>query len=410
MIEGLPGGAMARHARGAIRRLAVANAVSNVGNWAATTALALAIFYQTKSAVWLSSAFLFTQLPSALLAPVGGLIADRLDRKRVMVTCDVLGALCYAGMALVHAPIALIAIGAVAAVLHMPFGPSARAAVPNLVGEDDLSWGNGTLAAAGNVGNLLGPALGGIVFAFASADAVFWANAVSFVVSAGVIVTMRGRFAAERSGAADEKRGDIWDGVRFIRRHPTLVTLTAVGAITYIATEMASVADLPMVRHFGVGGAGYGVLNTIWGAGGLIGGLVAARVVTREREPATAVYSVVVFGAFVAAVGISPWFGLIPVFTFAFAASDSFAFVGFNGIYQRGTPDAIRGRVFAAVGGVMTLASALSFVVAGFLVEAVGWRPVYFGGGLIDIACGCVLAVFVLGRGRDAPVEMPSKK
>ena len=133
---------------------------------------------------------------------------------------------------------------------------------------------------------------------------------------------------------------------------------------------------------------------------------MAARVVTRQREPAAAVYSVVLFGAFVAAVGLSPSFGLIPPLMFVFAFCDSFAFVGFNGIYQRGTPDAIRGRVFAAVRGVMTLASALSFAFAGFLVEAVGWRPVYLVGGLIDVACGCILALSVLGRGRTAALEV----
>jgi MFS family permease len=76
-----------------------------------------------------------------------------------------------------------------------------------------------------------------------------------------------------------------------------------------------------------------------------------------------------------------------------FAGSDSFAFVGFGGIYQRGTPDAIRGRMFAAVGAITTLATAASFGFAGFLVEAVGWRPVYLGGGLVDVACAGVLAV-----------------
>jgi MFS family permease len=82
-----------------------------------------------------------------------------------------------------------------------------------------------------------------------------------------------------------------------------------------------------------------------------------------------------------------------PLFTLLFAFSDSFAFVGFNGIYQRRTPDAIRGRVFAAVGAVMTFATAASFGFAGFLVDAVGWRPVYLGGGLVDVACAAALAM-----------------
>jgi MFS family permease len=115
--------------------------------------------------------------------------------------------------------------------------------------------------------------------------------------------------------------------------------------------------------------------------------------VTRATEPAAAVLGCLVFGAFVAAVGAAPWFALIPLFALLFAASDSFAFVGFNGIYQRRTPDAIRGRMFAAVGAIMTFASAVSFGFAGFLVDAVGWRPVYLGGGLVDVACAVAVAL-----------------
>jgi len=362
------------------------------------------VFTRTHSTVWLAATFLFTQLPSALAAPIGGLIADRLDRRRVMIVCDLLGASCYVAMAVVRAPAGLIFLGSVAALLHMPFGPSSRAAVPNLVDEDDLSWANGTLAAAGNVGNLIGPALGGALFAVASAGVVFLLNAASFVISAGVIATIRASFRSEGRSPEERQRGGAWDGARFIWRHPTLLTLTVVGAITYMATEVVNVAELPLVQHFGVGGIGYGVMVTIWGAGGLLGGLVAARVVTRASEPAAAIYGVIVFGGFVAAVGLSPWFGLVPAFMFLFAFSDSFAFVGFNGIYQRGSPDEIRGRVFAAVGGVMTLAGAMSYVFAGFLVGAVGWRPVYLVGGATDVACGIVLGVVVLNRRQQTDV------
>ncbi|HEY1331242.1 MAG TPA: MFS transporter [Actinomycetota bacterium] len=401
---------MVQRARGSIRRLAAASAVSNIGNWAASVALALAIFAKTDSTVWLSASFLFTQLPSALAAPLGGLIADRLNRQRVMIVCDLAGAACYVGMALVTSPAALIALGSVAALLHMPFGPASRAAVPNLVEEDDLSWANGTLAAAGNVGNLIGPAVGGALFALTGAGSVFWANAVSFVASALLIATMRGRFAAERDTKEERPRGAIWEGVRFIWHHPTLLTLTAIGAITYIATEVTWVADLPLIHHFGVGGVGYGVMNMVWGAGGLLGGLVAARVVTKAKEPAAAVYGTLVFGAFVGAVGVAPWFGLIPAFLFVLAFADSFAFVGFNGIYQRDSPDAIRGRVFAAVGGVMTLATAVGFTFAGFLVQATGWRPVFVVGGLIDVACALVLGFVLLGRSATSRVAVPSGK
>ena len=139
-------------------------------------------------------------------------------------------------------------------------------------------------------------------------------------------------------------------------------------------------------------------MNVAWGAGRIAGALIAARIVTKDSETTAAVAGVLVFGIFVAAVGVAPWFALIPVFSLLFAGSDSFAFVGFNGIYQRATPDAIRGRMFAAVGAITTFASAVSFGFAGFLVEAAGWRPVYLGGGLIDVACAAVLGVILRRR------------
>src|SRR5690348_15882501 len=97
--------------RGDVWRLAAGSAVSNTGNWAATVALALVVYARTGSAVWLSASFLFTQVPSALAAPLSGMIADRVDRKRTMITCDLLGAAAYAGMAVTGSPLGLITLG-----------------------------------------------------------------------------------------------------------------------------------------------------------------------------------------------------------------------------------------------------------------------------------------------------------
>ncbi len=387
---------MASRTRGDVWLLAGASAASNTGNWAASVALALVVFAKTGSTVWLSASFLFTQVPSAPVAPLSGMMADRLDRKRIMIICDLLGAAAYLGMAVTGRPLLLIMLGSVAALLHAPFGPAARAAVPNLAGEADLTWANGTLAAASNVGPLAGPAVGGVLYATAGAGPAFLANAASFAISAASIAAIRRRFRGEHPAATDiPAHNSIWAGARFLRHNPTLLTLTLVGAVTFLATEIVAVADLPLIHDFGVGGVGYGIMNVAWGAGGLAGALVAARIVTKDSETTAAVAGVLVFGLFVAAVGVAPWFALVPLFSLLFAGSDSFAFVGFNGIYQRGTPDEIRGRMFAAVGAITTFASAVGYGFAGFLVEAAGWRPVYFGGGLIDVACAAVLAVIL---------------
>jgi MFS family permease len=255
------------------------------------------------------------------------------------------------------------------------------------------------------VGQLAGPAVGGVLYAAVGAGPAFAANAVSFVISAALIAAVRGQFRSNDPAASDTgaPNSSIWAGARFLRHSRALLALTVVGAVTFMATELVAVADLPLVHDFGVGGVGYGIMNVAWGAGGLAGALAAARIVTRDRETAAAVAGVLVFGLFVAAVGVAPWFALIPVFSLLFAGSDSFAVVGFSGIYQRGTPDAIRGRMFAAVGAITTFASAASFGFAGFLVEAAGWRLVYLGGGLIDVACAAVLAMIL--RHADVPLS-----
>jgi predicted MFS family arabinose efflux permease len=124
-------------------------------------------------------------------------------------------------MAVTSAPLPLITLGSLAALLHSPFGPSSRAAVPNLAGAADLSWANGTLSAATNVGQLAGPALGGVLYAAVGAGPAFWVNAASFVASAGCIAAIRGRFRSETPQSSAGGKGEVWAGVGFIWRHGT---------------------------------------------------------------------------------------------------------------------------------------------------------------------------------------------
>jgi MFS family permease len=308
-------------------------------------------------------------------------------------------------MAWTYKPAWLIALGSTAVLLHAPFGPSSQSAIPNLAGPADLTWANGTLSAASSLGPLIGPAIGGVLYSGVGPGAAFGINALSFAISACLVAVIRRPFRSDGRQARGRDRAGVWDGARFMLSQPTLLTLTVTGAITFMATEIAAVADLPLIHQFGVGGTGYGIMNVAWGAGGLIGARLAARTVSEATETTAAVIGVIVFGAFVAAVGACLWFPVIPALMLLFAGADAFAFVGFGGIYQRRTPDALRGRMFAAVGAVTRLATAVSFAAAGFIVQAAGWRPVYLGGGLVDVACGILLAVaFRRGRPSDATV------
>ena len=130
-----------------------------------------------------------------------------------------------------------------------------------MAGDSQLTWANGTLAAASNVGQLAGLALVVFLHAFAGAGVAFVANAVSFAVSAAFVAAVRGPFRSENPEAETNtpETGSMWAGVRFLWHNGTLLTLTVVGAVTFLATEIIAVADLPLIHHFGVGGVG------LWG-------------------------------------------------------------------------------------------------------------------------------------------------
>jgi hypothetical protein len=160
----------------------------------------------------------------------------------------------------------LIVLGSVAALLHAPFGPATQAAVPNLAGEADLAWANGTLAAASNVGQLAGPAVGGVLYAAVGAGPAFAANAVSFAISATLVAIIRGQFRGKHPAASDSgaPSSSIWAGARFLWHNTTLLGLSFGFA------------------GFLVGAAGWG---TVYLGGGLIDVACAAvlAVILRRR-------------------------------------------------------------------------------------------------------------------------------
>jgi MFS family permease len=146
----------------AVRRLAAARLISVVGGSASFTALMVTVYELTGSATWLAAALLFTFGVSGFLAPLGGAIADRFDRKRVMVVSDLLGVAAYLALTFLHGdPGVLLALAFVAAAVAQPFYWASGAAIPNLVGEDQLAWANSLVALGRNAGIMIGPAVGG---------------------------------------------------------------------------------------------------------------------------------------------------------------------------------------------------------------------------------------------------------
>ena len=390
--------------RSAVRRLALARLISITGGAAAFAALNFTIYERTGSAAWLSASLLLTFGASGLFAPLGGVLGDRFDRRKVMIASDLAGAVAFGAMAFVEDPALLLAIGFVTAVVETPFWSASQAAIPNLVGKDDLAWANGLVQVGANAGIMLGPAVGGVLLAAVGAGMVFGLNAVSFVLSALVVATVRGRFSEDRSELEDEHRG-LKAGFVFIRHDRVLRVLVLAWTVFVLGIGMVMVADVPLVELFGAGATGYGMLIGAWGAGSVIGSL-AGRMLNEGNESRALFAGTVLIGVTTAGVALSPWFVAVLVLILLAGLADAIVMVADRSIQQRRTPDVVRSRVVSASESVITIALAAGFVLGGPAIELIGPRGVYALGGAFAFVGAVVLLPILRASRREQVSEL----
>lgn len=376
----------------AIRRLALALFVSATFSEAAYVALAFGLYRQTGSGLWLAAVFLLTMGIPGFLNPIAGVIADRYDRRRVMVTADALAAAAFVVLIFTQAPAAMLVVAFVGAVVERPFGPALRAAVPNLVEPAQLTRANGTMAMAWHLSGVVGLTLGGLLFAEFGPSWVFGLNAVSFLVSSGLVASVRGRFSSEHADADTEGEfHGVLAGFRFIRARQILFAFLVAWGLIYFAVDIVLVAEPALVTGLGAGALGYGLLGGVWSGASLLGATIGRRVTRRWEAPAVALEtSMTAVGLGV--VSLSTAFP-VALAGWGFAGTfDAIGEVAGNSVIQRETPDVVRGRVFAAYSMVGMLGNSLAFVTGGLLLDALGPRPVYGVGAAVSL----VATVFLL--------------
>ena len=340
----------------------------------------------------LSAALLLTFGVTGFIGPLAGLLGDRYDRKKVLIASDLTGAACFAMMALGEDPAWLLVWAFLSAVAEAPFWSASEAAIPNLAGEEHLSWANSLLGVSRSAGITLGPAIGGALVAAVGPRAVFGLNAGSFVVSAAIVMTVHARFSGERSQEEEQQHQGLRAGFAFLLKDPVLRTMLLAWIVFITGMGMSMVADVPLTEQFGAGAFGYGLLITSWGGGSVIGSLLG-RYMKQGSEGTWLVCASAIIAAMGLGIAFSPWFWLIVVLLFVFGLADGTTFVAEQNLRQRRAPDAVRSRVAAAYVGVLNALLAVSFIAAAFVVPAIGPQPTYGIGG---VTAG--LAVFVLLR------------
>jgi MFS family permease len=354
------------------------------GTFAAGISLTYVLYERTGSAGWVSATALLTWGVPGFLGPVAGAVADRFDRRRLMIWSEVAAGVCWIALSLTDRPSAMLAVAFVASVLLTPYLPASGAAIPNIAGLEHLSWANSLMATGRYAALTLGPLIGGVLVTVDPAW-VFLGNAATFFASAVLTTSVRADFAdpARDPNAVTEDRG-IAAGFRLVRADPVLRTLLLSFFVFILGMAMGLVADPVLSVDFGWGSLGFGLLTAFWGAGTIVGAWFA-RGVTPEKEARW----MIGFSALVAVCGFgiatAPWFGVVLFWNALFGITDGPTQVVEQNLIQRRTPDHVRSRVFGFYEASMHVALVIALTAGGFVVPALGAQGTYAIGGVFGL-------------------------
>jgi MFS family permease len=368
--------------------------ISFAGDAVSMVALVVLVVQITGSASAVGGALVARLLPT-LASPLAGVLADRVDRRVILVANDLVRAVLVLGMVFTRDLVALYVLAFLMGLARTFFNPTIRAAFPSVVGEGDLTRANALISGTYSVSIMAGPALGGMLVASSGVNAAFLLDAVTYLVSAAFLsrIPLPRPRVESREGFVKELQTSL--SYLAAARVPLAIVVGAFLTILTINVTVPAEVFLAKVT-FDAGDAGYGLLVGLWGGGMVVGSALAA--VLGGRVGLLPLYFLSIFAAALALAGT----GVASAFTLALGAltvagaSNGIDNVTTDTILQKQVPDALLGRVFSVRFLGYSAGEALAYVAGGVIVDAVGPRSTYLLAGTATAAAGLLILFIVL--------------
>lgn len=378
--------------------------VSLVGSGLSEFALGLWVYQRSGSITQFGFVFLFKVLPTILLSPLAGVVADRRDRRITMILAD-------AGAALTTVVVAALLLTGQLQVWHVYLitciasacntfqTPAYHAALPQLIDRNQLGRANGLLQLAQAAADILTPALAGLLVTTIRVEGVLLVDGLTFLFAVAVMLAVR--FPAVVSSPAQVEKQSLFRQVTFgwtyIKARPGLMGLMVLFAIVYFLSGMIGVLIIPMVLEFATPDT-LGVILSVAGSGLLVGSLILSAWGGPKNRMAGVAGFGALFGLCLALIGVRP--SVVMVAAFAFGAHGCLPFInGLNqAIWQSKVPPEVLGRVLAIRQMVTRVAQPAAFVIAGLLADQI-FEPLLSTDGLLTGSVGLWIGV---GPGRGS--------
>ena len=396
-------------------RLWTASTISILGDGVVFAAFPLIVASLTRDPIAVAVLAFSLRLPWLLFALPAGVIVDRNDRRRLMISADLVRATALGILAIALATgepslLILYLVGFLVGMAETIFDSAAEAFLPAIVDTPSLSKANGRLVSARWVANsFVGPPLGAVLF-ISAAWLPVGIDAVTFLAAAILVLSIGGSFSADRAPSTNTMRADIGEGVRWLWNHRLLrTTALMAGGYNLVVSGMVAILVLFAQDEVGLSDLGFGLVLAALGVGGLLGGLVAGRIEEAVGTANTLILGVVTAATAATTMGFTSNALVLGGSILAFGVTTTLWNVVAISLRQELTPDELRGRAASAGKMVAFGAEPIGALLGGFVAAWIGLRaPILVAGAGLALMALAALPVINEGAIDAARAEAPN--
>ena len=379
------------------RLLWTGQAVSFVGTTITMAALPYQVFQETRSSVAVGLLGMAQLVPLLVFSLFGGALADAIDKRRLLITVDLISLACataLAANAALDSPQVwlLYVLGATSSGVFAVSYPTTRSLLPLLLGPELRPAGYALQATYGSFGMMAGPALGGALIAAFGLTTAYFVDVLTYALS--LVAFVRLSPAPPVPGAARASPASILEGLRFLRGHRVVLSVFAIDLLAMVF-GMPRALFPALSERLGGGATLYGLLLSAVAAGAFLASIASGWTGRVRRQGRAVIVAVAVWGAAVAVAGLlrAP----VPVLALLVVAgaADMISGVFRSAVAADVTPDELRGRVSGVEIAVYAGGPVLGDVEAGVVGGLLGVRFAIVSGGLACLVGAIAFAVLV---------------
>lgn len=368
---------------------AIGDGVSLIGSWTQRVAIAWLTWELTHSGLWLGVIAFADLFPAVILSPIGGVIADRTDPKRMTMitqTCAMLQSVALFALTWLGFidMILLVALAAIRGMLSAINQPARMSLVPSLIPREDLTGALAINSIQFNTARFIGPAIAGAVIVAGGIEAAFAINAATYLMLLWALWMIDVKPQKRQPGGRRGFVSQIGDGYSYVSHHPGIGPLLLIFAsVTVLARPVVELLPGFADGIFGQGPQGLAWMTSVVGLGAMIGGASMVKRTDTAKLIMSAVGSIVLLSISTLAFAIVPSFWVALVILFIFGFTNSTSGIGTQTLVQSAVDDAMRGRVMSLYGVIFRGGPAIGALLIGIASEHWGLAlPVAIGGAI----------------------------